>query len=464
MKQNKTTIVIGSGVSGLACACLLAKRGYKVKVLEANNFIGGCCSTTEMDGYVFNNGAMAVIMPELLDFVFERLGVDRESVLRLRKITAPQRTYFEDGVSVTLHDNAQIKIEGKGVNEGQIQRDIQALLSRWDPISQALFKLPTQPPSLSNLLAKTWRHLPKLTGTVGSELNTLIKDEHLRAALMGYLSYAGGDTRKLPAPALIAIIVLLKQGYFIPEGGMGKITQALGGALESLGGEIKFNSRVSRIQVRNGSVTGVEVEGQGVVESDLVISSASGLITFGKLVDEAYVPAWMKRKVANAKLSMKGLYVQFGTRNKIETDAHLNYILPAPKEFLSGKNSLGLYSVPSVYTPEYAKQGSVIEVSPIATEEMSREELTQKALELLSRHNKLDIALTRSRTPEDFENEMNLYKGAIYGISPDSPLALFSHRTPIGGLFQTGQTTFPGFGVTPAAASGILCADEVLKK
>jgi phytoene dehydrogenase-like protein len=117
-----------------------------------------------------------------------------------------------------------------------------------------------------------------------------------------------------------------------------------------------------------------------------------------------------------------------------------------------------------LYAPEYARQGSVIEVSPIAAEEISREELTQKALKLLSRHNKLDVVVTRTRIPEDFEDEMNLYKGAIYGISPDSPLALFSHRTPIHGLFQTGQTTYPGFGVTPAAVSGILCADDVLKK
>ena len=34
-------IVLGSGIAGMAAANQLAKRGYDVTVLEANNYIGG---------------------------------------------------------------------------------------------------------------------------------------------------------------------------------------------------------------------------------------------------------------------------------------------------------------------------------------------------------------------------------------------------------------------------------------
>lgn len=39
--MKRRVIIIGSGIGGLACACLLAKRGYEVDVFEKNKTIGG---------------------------------------------------------------------------------------------------------------------------------------------------------------------------------------------------------------------------------------------------------------------------------------------------------------------------------------------------------------------------------------------------------------------------------------
>ena len=59
---------------------------------------------------------------------------------------------------------------------------------------------------------------------------------------------------------------------------------------------------------------------------------------------------------------------------------------------------------------------------------------------------------------------MHQYKGAAYGSSPTSDLSTpFPLATPIDGLFQTGQTAFPGYGVRSAAISGILTAETLLK-
>lgn len=41
MLQTIHTIVIGSGISGMAAASELAKSGKQVLVLEGNNYIGG---------------------------------------------------------------------------------------------------------------------------------------------------------------------------------------------------------------------------------------------------------------------------------------------------------------------------------------------------------------------------------------------------------------------------------------
>ena len=67
----KTVGIIGGGVSGLSAGVLLARRGFQVKVYEANAKVGGCCANTNLSGYTFNDGAMYLAVPEILDYAFE---------------------------------------------------------------------------------------------------------------------------------------------------------------------------------------------------------------------------------------------------------------------------------------------------------------------------------------------------------------------------------------------------------
>lgn len=60
--NNKNTydaIIIGAGIGGLNCACMLAFEGYKILILEKNNFIGGRCSSFERDGFIIDYGVHA---------------------------------------------------------------------------------------------------------------------------------------------------------------------------------------------------------------------------------------------------------------------------------------------------------------------------------------------------------------------------------------------------------------------
>ncbi|RPI81081.1 MAG: hypothetical protein EHM41_21365 [Chloroflexi bacterium] len=55
-------------------------------------------------------------------------------------------------------------------------------------------------------------------------------------------------------------------------------------------------------------------------------------------------------------------------------------------------------------------------------------------------------------------------KGAVYGLSPAAkPNEQFPCQTPIPGLYQAGQTTYPGFGVVFSAISGIFAAERLIK-
>ena len=67
MARNKTVAIIGGGMSGLAAAKLLCAGGAAVRLFEANGKVGGCCATTRVGGYTFNDGAVYLAMPGMLD-------------------------------------------------------------------------------------------------------------------------------------------------------------------------------------------------------------------------------------------------------------------------------------------------------------------------------------------------------------------------------------------------------------
>ncbi len=97
-------------------------------------------------------------------------------------------------------------------------------------------------------------------------------------------------------------------------------------------------------------------------------------------------------------------------------------------------------------------------------DEQKKERIVGSAVQSLSRIHNIDIAVKRVLSPKDFQDRMHLYKGALYGLSPAvDPRALFPHNPSIPGLYQAGQTTYPGYGVASAAMSGIFAAERLMK-
>ena len=73
MNKIKTVGIIGGGVSGLTAGGLLSQKGFKVKLFEANDKLGGCCANTNIEGYTFHDGAMFLTFPSILDYLYEKL-------------------------------------------------------------------------------------------------------------------------------------------------------------------------------------------------------------------------------------------------------------------------------------------------------------------------------------------------------------------------------------------------------
>jgi oxygen-dependent protoporphyrinogen oxidase len=93
-------VVIGAGISGLACADHLQQAGIPVRVLEAGDRPGGVIATMEKEGFLFELGPQSFLSTEPLPSLIESLGLSdqifranprapRYVLLRGRLIRAP---------------------------------------------------------------------------------------------------------------------------------------------------------------------------------------------------------------------------------------------------------------------------------------------------------------------------------------------------------------------------------------
>jgi phytoene desaturase len=477
----RTVGIIGGGVSGLSAGGLLSRHGLMVKLFEANDKLGGLCATTKIGGYTFNDGAGYLCLPGILDHVFKKLDLERPSILPLRKVASHQ-TILPDGTVVFLGGKLRVKVNQRvgEVDTIRLQKELKKMLHKWEPVFRIYEDdLSIHPFLLSRMISKMWPHVHKLQGTIASEIERLFSDKAVRAAMTGSMLYiTGRPPQETPTPLILATVAVLTEGFYLPEGGMGKIPETLSQCLENNGGEISLNSRVRKIVLKSGRVYGLEIEGQGLVEVDAVISTVSGMVTFGSLLKPEDLPRGMSQKVKKAPLSHKALSIQLGLSNVVDGCSHSNSILPMMKEqskfFIPRGEEVKwfIYFVPTVTMPQLAPQGgSIIEMFPAIKQdrpadhwdEQNTGRVVESSLQALSRLHKIDIAVKRVLSPKDFQVSMHLYKGAIYGLSTAADFrAKFPHASGVPGLYQAGQTTYPGYGVAPSAMSGIFAAETLL--
>jgi oxygen-dependent protoporphyrinogen oxidase len=74
------TVVLGAGISGLACAYALQKRGQNVLVVEAKSRPGGVIQSIEKDGYLLEQGPQSFSGTPLLYELCADLGLNEQLV------------------------------------------------------------------------------------------------------------------------------------------------------------------------------------------------------------------------------------------------------------------------------------------------------------------------------------------------------------------------------------------------
>ena len=86
MNKNKSVIIIGAGVGGIATSIFLAKNGFDVKIYEKNSSPGGRCGQIIRNGHRFDIGATIFLMPNIYRKVFKELGLNLEDCFEINPL------------------------------------------------------------------------------------------------------------------------------------------------------------------------------------------------------------------------------------------------------------------------------------------------------------------------------------------------------------------------------------------
>ena len=311
-------LVIGSGPNGLAAAIELARSGLDVLVLEANERPGGAVATAELTLPGFRHDTFSSVYPAgAASPVFAAMGLERHG-LRWVHPAACMAHPLPDGTAVALYrdlDRTAASLDAVSPGDGERWGAFAApFLAHFDALRDTM--LGGFPPVRGPLrLAagvgpRGMLELARLLVTGAQSFGErLFAGEGSRAWLYGSAMHSDVPPAGRGSAIAAAYMNLLGHGagWPSPEGGAGRLAEALVSHLGELGGEVRTGARVSRIAVERGRVIGVELSGGERVTAPLVIADVmpGALATLaGEELPSRYIRALGRYELGPATLKL----------------------------------------------------------------------------------------------------------------------------------------------------------------
>ncbi len=487
--QPKTILVIGAGIGGMCTAIHLAKRGYRVTVVEKNTHAGGRCDHFVRDGHVFDCGPTLLVMRQLFEEEFAELGVSMAEQLDLQRVDPTYHLVFDDGSRLALTSDmksmqAQLEAIQPGGFEGLLrymlegQRHYQVGIEK---LVKRDFRKASDFFTLANLpLLYQVKPLVKHYRNVGAYFD----DPRLRAAFTFQDMYMGLSPFDAPATFSLMPYTELAHGVWYPRGGMYGLAEAIYRLACQAGVEFRFRTPVAEIEIAGGRVNGVRLEDGQHVSADAVVANADLPYVYAQLLP----PEKMRATLAHKRFSCSVISFFWGLDKPYPALApHTLFLSHDYREaFDSIISGLGLPSNPCVYLhaptrldPAMAPAGqdSLTAIVPVghlsANGEQDWAALCDQARAAVFSHlGALGLAdipehikFETSFTPLSWRKRYNLVKGATHGLCHN--LMQLGYLRPANrharyhNLYFTGASTHPGTGLPTAMVSGRLTAARV---
>ena len=306
-------VIAGGGHNALICACVLAKNGLKVMVVERNAWVGGGVVTREvtLPGFrhdlfgsshvwIYLNPDFKSIEPELRQHGLKYIWSEDH-------ITGHPNKYEGDGIIVYKDvDKTCDTIAAYSTRDAKRYREIYEEFGEIrEGVIKSMFTSPAPPSYLYQGLENNPEGLKRLRDYQLSSRQFALENfenEHVRAFILGWAMAPQTLPDQLGTAAGFYVMIpsIHYFGQAIPEGGSGMLSESMKRYLEASGSSVMTNATVRKFIVEKGECKGLRLEdGTEIMARQAVISSLDPFQTFLHGFDEGILSEDFLRMVRN---------------------------------------------------------------------------------------------------------------------------------------------------------------------
>lgn len=489
----KRAVVIGAGFGGIALAIRLQRAGVQTTLVEMRDKPGGRAYVWKDQGFTFDAGPTVITDPDCLTELFEGTGSELKDYIDLMPVDPFYRLCWEDGAYFDYNnDQAAMERQMAAFNPADVEG-----YKRFHAHSEALYqegyvKLGSVPFQSFWTMMKAAPVLARLEAwnSVYDMVSRYIEDPHLRQAFSFHTLLVGGDPFK--SSSIYSLIHALERrgGVWFARGGTGALIAGLVRFFEDLGGVVRLNSPVERIETEGERVTGVTLEGGEVIGADMVASNADVVNTYDTLLGRTPRGKSKAKSLKSKRFSMSLFVLHFGTSQPQKHLAHHTICFGARyreliSEVFSGPSlpedfSLYLHA-PCATDPSMAPEGmsSHYVLSPVphlgAADidwSVKGPEYREKIIDYLEERYipnlRRDLITTRIWTPQDFKDDLGAHLGSAFSLEPILAQSAWfrphNRDDVIPNLYIVGAGTHPGAGIPGVVGSAKATAGLMLEQ
>lgn len=501
--EKYDTIIIGSGMGGLANAAFLSLLGKKVCVLEQHYTAGGFTHAYEREGYEWDVGVHYIgevhNKKSTLRRVFDVISQGRLEWAEMEPaydkiILGDEELDFVAGRENFTNNLIDKFPEEKAAIEQYVQliRDISSQTPKF-------FAAQGMPRWLGRMYnwVRPFMVKKEFFQTTREVLEGLTSNQKL----ISFLTGQWGDYGQAPRDAAFLMHALIAKHYLAggayPVGGASAIARTIIPTIQQGGGEVFTYAEVDHVLVKDNQAYGVKMENGDEIYADNVVSNAGFMNTVKRLLPEESrkkhkVDQWLKEESIQYSSASLCLYAGFkGTKEDLNLDTTNLWIYRDEQheknidDYRDGKTDelpLIYVSFPSTKDPDWERRypgKSTVEIVTVADMgdyekwngttwqqrgddyEAKKEALSQKLLStLFERLPQLKDALDyyELSTPLSTQFYQLNTQGEIYGLDHyvDRFKQPFLHpQTPVKNFYMTGADVMTA-GVGGALMAGLM--------